>query len=264
MSSIEKIKGVTEEVIRQFRPVAEAILLEGSGAYGEVNSSSDLDFEVVIKDFRLLKKLSIQGELSPIIKGVFSCLEVIESSKGIDLLQTKSLVFGFKTGIKIIELRTLKAISQINLLTLNKDLFLLSVRDEERKGQSMVYTQRNFQGEAKGFEKKFWVVLGKQFTLVPVFLFDQLGHFYPGSMTDRYLCLPKILLDKKGNGQKLLKEIRVNVARRFFMERQEVGFSKNSRIFHCLSRWEFLPVETKEKLLLEDEGLRKLFQPSKL
>lgn len=262
MSLPRKIKDIVEKMIDQFSPIAEVILLEGSWAYGGTNSLSDLDFEIVIKNFQLLRSLKPKGEFCSLIKGVLNCLKVIDNSEGIDLIQAKRPVFGVPIGVRVLELKTFQTTSQVNLLTLNKDLFLLSVRDKERKGQSLVYTQRNFEGRIKKFDKKFWVVLGKQFTLVPVFLFDQVGHFYPGSMVDRYLCSPKILFDRKGKGQKILKEIKADVVRRYFMEKERFGFSKGTGVFRCLSRWEKLPVEVKEELLGEEKQLKRLFQPA--
>jgi hypothetical protein len=256
----KRINNICKEVVFLFRQVAETILLEGSWAYGGANSASDLDFEVVVEDFQSLRNLKTKGKLPSITKGILNCLGIAENSKGINLLQAKHLVSGIPTGVRIIEFKTLRKISQINLAELNKDLFLLSVRDTERKGQSLVYAQRNFEGRVQKFSKKFWVVLGKQFTLVPVFLFDQSGYFYPGSLVDRYLCLPRILFDREKKGSKILRKLLFNVARRYFMEEEKFGFSKKPGIFQCLSRWEILSEKAKGELFLESEKLRKLLK----
>lgn len=260
MLFFKKIKNIAEKIVNQFEPIAEAVLLEGSWAYGSASLSSDLDLEIVVKSFRFLENFDSGGKFPHLVKEISNCLEIIRNSQGIDLLQVKVPILGVPTGIRIIRLKTLQRISKVNLLTLNKDLFLLSIRNKQRQGQSLVYSQRNFEGKIKKFNKRFWVILKKQFTLVPVFLFDRKNHFYPGSMTDRYLCLPKILLDKEGKCQELLREIKISVVSRYLMEKEKFKFSSEAGVFRCLSRWERLPAKIKEELLEEESQLIKIIQ----
>ncbi len=238
----------------QFKNYAKAIILEGSFAIDNYDSWSDLDFEVVIENFYDLKNLHPKPEMKCYFEDIDRCLDIVSSSQGIDIIQIKHELKGIKTGIRFIRKSVFEQITRLDFNKINKDIYLLSIRAGYKKDQTLYYKQRNFFGEYLTIEKKYWLINGFQFTLVPVVLLNNNGRLYPGSMLDRYLTFCRLIFDTEKIAENCLGIMKTSLCKRYFKELENRSFSGNGGVFHCLSRWDNFPKTIKVKLVeLEDK-----------
>ncbi|KKR11020.1 MAG: hypothetical protein UT39_C0012G0042 [Candidatus Woesebacteria bacterium GW2011_GWA1_39_21] len=250
MSSHERFSNeIIERVVEIFSPLSDYILLEGSRAYGLPKPTSDIDIEVVTPEINGLEKVKGDNLLQPLISGLHDCLTISKESQGIDMLQIKSFLKDVPVGIDITVSRSFVDVVNTDLVNLDKDVYLLAIRNSGNFNPNQDYSQRTFDGRLVKFSKTYWLFSGREVTFFPAFLLTPNGSFVPGPLVDRYVCGTKILVDNKNNGEELLERLKDNITHRFLKEYSAETPVEVAAPFRCLSRWERIPAEMRVYLL---------------
>ena len=105
---------------------------------------------------------------------------------------------------------------------------------------------------------KRWSFINEKHQLIesPIFIFDKVGKFYPGSVVDRLLSFPKIIYEKKSFCRNGINNLKTNIVKRLIYEEQrDLHLSKTSLTL-CLSRHDRISPQFLRKLDEEENFIR--------
>jgi len=257
MNSKIKKKGLIKKIVLVFTPYTDGILIEGSGAWGEIELARDIDLDFITPNFDFFQLLNPQfipiGALSEVLKRFTSKtlnrvltlnlelfdLKVFPHTQEISLRFTKSMLFNRICHLEFEKINKTKSIFQYRLYPTRP-----------------LNIQRNFSGEKIKYKRWCFSFREQQLIETPIAIIDSRGRFYPGEIIDRYLAFPRILYEKNSFCERNLTRLKTGIIRRLIFEERQSLHETKPLLSLCLSRKEKISERLLNQLNEEEDKIK--------
>lgn len=252
-----KRKELIKKIALIFIPYTDGILVEGSGAWGNIELTRDIDLEFVTPNFDFFKRLNPR---SISINNLSETIEIFTSKVlnrvlmlNLEMFDLKIFPNGQEISIRFTKSVLFNKICHLEFEKINKTKSILQYRLFPTKPLNI---QKNFFGE--GIRYKRWCFSSEKQQLIetPIVIVDARDRFYPGEIIDRWLAFPKIVYEKNSFCKQNLEKLKVGIVKRLMFEEKRSFPKTKPSLSLCLSRKERIPEKLLNQLNKEESEIR--------
>lgn len=257
MSQKTRTKDFVKEIVSIFTPYTDGILLEGSGAWGEVEVARDIDLEFITPNFDFFRLLSLRavlvGELPKVIENFTSKILHRVLTLNLEMFDLKIFPHGQEISLRFTRSALFNRICRLSFIKIKKTESILQYRLCPTKPLNV---QRNFSGGKIKYRRWHFFSGEQQLIETPIVIVDSRGRFYPGEIIDRCLAFPKILYEKNVSCQQSLRKLKIGVMKRLILEEEQGLHRIKPALSLCLSRRERISEKLLKQLDKEESKIR--------